>query len=71
MPLSRLDLDEKGAGSPDGLVLKILKAEPSLSIPIPIEDICRQLDISSIEYESLDGLEGALVTNVERTFGTI
>jgi Zn-dependent peptidase ImmA (M78 family) len=71
MPLSRLDLDGKGAGSPDGLVLKILKAEPNLSIPIPIEEICRQLDISSITYEALDGLEGALVTNPEREFGAI
>jgi Zn-dependent peptidase ImmA (M78 family) len=71
MPLSRLDLDGKGAGSPDGLVLKILKAEPNLPIPIPIEELCRQFDISSITYESLDGLEGALVTNLEREFGRI
>ena len=71
MPLSRLDLDGKGAGSPEGLVSKILKLEPSLSIPIPIEDLCRRLDISSIKYEALDGFEGALITNPEREFGTI
>src|ERR1700733_2395201 len=71
MPLSRLDLDGKGAGSPEGLVSKILKLEPSLSIPIPIEDLCRKLDISSIKYEALEGLEGALITNPEREFGTV
>jgi hypothetical protein len=71
MPISRIDLDENGAGSPDGLVLKILKTEPSLSVPIPIERLCRQLDISSIEYETLDGLEGGLVTNSERESGII
>lgn len=71
MPISRIDLDENGAGSPDGLVLKILKAEPSLSVPIPIEQLCQQLDISSIEYETLDGLEGGLITNSERESGII
>jgi hypothetical protein len=63
MLVSRIDLDGKGAGSPEGLVSRILKAEPSLSIPIPIEQLCRQLDISSIEYGTLDGLEGGLITN--------
>jgi hypothetical protein len=71
MSISRLDLDGKGAGSPDGLVSKILKAEPTLSIPLPIEELCRKLDISSIEHEALEGIEGALITNTEREFGTI
>jgi Zn-dependent peptidase ImmA (M78 family) len=71
MAISRLDLDEKGAGSPEGLVSRILKAEPSLSIPVPIEELCRKLDIVSIEYERLDGLEGALVTTPDRQVGTI
>jgi len=71
MPVSRIDLDGKGVGSPEGLVLKILKAEPALSVPIPIEQLCRRLDISSIDYEALEGLEGALITNPEREFGTI
>jgi Zn-dependent peptidase ImmA (M78 family) len=69
--ISRLDLDGKGAGSPEGLVLRILKAEPSLPIPIPIEELCRKLDITSIEYETLEGLEGALITTPERKSGII
>ena len=71
MPISRLDLDGKGGGSPEGLVSKILKAKPSLSIPIPIEELCRELDIKSVEYHTLDGIEGALITNPEREFGLI
>jgi Zn-dependent peptidase ImmA (M78 family) len=69
--ISRLDLDGKGAGSPEGLILRILKAEPSLSIPVPVEKLCSKLDISSIEYEALEGLEGALITTPERGSGII
>ncbi len=71
MAISRLDLDGKGGGSPDGLVSIIFKAEPSLSIPVPIEEFCKKLDIVSIEYARLDGLEGALITSPERDVGTI
>lgn len=69
--ISRLDLDGKGAGSPEGLVLRILKAEPTLRIPVPVEELCGKLDISSIEYEALEGLEGALITTPERESGII
>jgi hypothetical protein len=37
-------LDGKGAGSPEGLVTLILNAAPGLTVPIPIEDLARQLD---------------------------
>ena len=46
MKVTRLDLDR--TGSPEGLVSKILKAEPSLSYPVPIEDIAAALDIKEI-----------------------
>ena len=69
--ITRLDLDGKGAGSPEGLVSRILKAEPSLCVPVPIEELCGKLDISSIEYEELEGLEGALITTAERESGII
>src|SRR2546421_430884 len=41
--VTRMDLD--GPTSPSALVAKILKAEPALSLPIPIDEIARQLDI--------------------------
>lgn len=71
MPLSRIELQERGAGSPDGLVTRILKLEPNLPIPVPIENICKQLDISDIRPLETDGFEGGLITDTERSDGVI
>jgi hypothetical protein len=46
MKVTRLDLD--GTGSPVGLVTRILKIEKDLPIPVPIEELARQLDIEEI-----------------------
>jgi hypothetical protein len=64
-----MDLD--GAGSPMALVAKILKAEPGLALPVPIEDLARQLDISEIRVMETDGFEGGLVTDLGRSEGFI
>jgi len=71
MPLSRMELEVKGAGSPEGLVTWILKLEPNLPIPVPIEDLCRQLDISDIRPLDTEGFEGGLITDAERSDGVI
>jgi len=71
MTLRRVDLDGKGAGSPEGLVTLILKAEPDLPIPVPIERICRELDISEIRSLETAGYEGGLITDTERSEGVI
>jgi uncharacterized protein DUF955 len=69
MKVTRLDLD--GTGSPEGIVSKILKAEPDLPIPLPIEDLARQLDITNILDLTTDGFEGGLITDDCRSQGTI
>jgi hypothetical protein len=69
--LSRLDLDGKGSGSPDGLVRMILQAEPGLSIPVPIERLCRNLDIEEIQDLATEGFEGGLITDTDRSRGVI
>jgi hypothetical protein len=69
MTLSRIDLD--GAGSPTALVTQILKLEPGLKIPVPIEDIAAQLDIEEISEVTTDGFEGGLVTDAGRSRGFI
>lgn len=69
MKVTRLDLD--GTGSPDGIVGKILKAEPDLPIPVPIEDLARQLDITDILGLTTEGFEGGLITDDCRSQGTI
>jgi Zn-dependent peptidase ImmA (M78 family) len=71
MALSRMNLDGKGAGSPEGLVTLILKAEPNLPIPVPIAQMCRELDISEIRPLETDGYEGGLITDAARSQGVI
>ena len=69
MQVSRMELD--GAGSPAALVTRILKCETELSIPIPIEELARQLDIVEIKQMTTGGFEGGLVTDPERSEGFI
>jgi len=69
MQVTRIDLD--GTGSPMGLVAKILKAEPGLTIPVPIEELAHQLDIAEIRDLSADGFEGGLITDDARSSGFI
>jgi Zn-dependent peptidase ImmA (M78 family) len=69
MRVTRMDLD--GTGSPSGFVGKILKAEPNLTIPVPIEELARQLDIADIRDLSSEGFEGALITDDTRSSGFI
>lgn len=69
MQISRIDLADKG--SPEGLVMAIFKAEPSLPIPVPIEELCRQLDIIEIEALTTQGFEGGLLTDRERSRGIV
>src|SRR6266850_3106359 len=69
MQISRMDLADKG--SPEGIVLAILKAEPNLPIPVPIEELCRRLDIMEIQALTTEGFEGGLLTDRERSSGII
>lgn len=71
MRISRLDLDGKGMGSPEGLVTAILKIETDLPIPVPIEDLCHQLDITDIVELTTEGFEGGLITDTERSSGIV
>lgn len=58
-------------GSPDGLVEAILSQASEISIPIPVEEIAQQLDISEIGTLTTKGFEGALLTDAERSNGVI
>ncbi|MGP0089730.1 MAG: ImmA/IrrE family metallo-endopeptidase [Xanthobacteraceae bacterium] len=71
MTLSRIELDAKGAGSPEGLVARILKVEPNLPIPVPLQRICRELDIVEIRPLETAGFEGGLIADTERSEGVI
>jgi hypothetical protein len=69
LTLSRLDLD--GAGSPAALVTRILEHEPTLSVPVPVEQLCRQFDITSIGELDTEGFEAALITDEYKSAGAI
>ncbi|MEQ8451602.1 ImmA/IrrE family metallo-endopeptidase [Roseivivax sediminis] len=69
MQVTRLDLD--GTGSPEGLVTKILKAEPGLTYPIPIEELAQALDIMEIGELETKGFEGSLLMLEHRAAGSI
>lgn len=69
MTISRLDLD--GAGSPAALVTRILKLEPALAMPVPVEQLCRQFDITSIGELDTEGFEAALITDEFKSAGAI
>jgi Zn-dependent peptidase ImmA (M78 family) len=69
MPVSPIDLAD--VGSPERLVIEILKHEPALPIPVPIEKLCRQLDIVDIRPLTTFGFEGGLITDVNKHSGII
>lgn len=56
---------------PKDLVDEILKQNPSISFPIPLEEIALSVGIKDVRYQPLDGLEGALVANEEKSDGII
>lgn len=69
LSISRMDLD--GNCSPMALVAKILKLEPNLKVPIPIEELAYKLDIVSIQDLTTEGYEGGLITDAARSSGDI
>ena len=68
MNILRMDLD--GANRPAALISAILKHEPTLAAPIPVEELALQLDIVEIKDLEIDGFEGGLVTDKSRSEGS-
>lgn len=69
MKIGRLDLD--GLGSPAGIARRILEIESDLPLAIPLEELCGQLDISSIEKVDTEAFEAALVMDMNKAVGGI
>ncbi len=67
------ELDDvlEGTGSPDGLVAKILKAEPVIRYPIAIENIAGQFDIKEIADLETAVFEGGLLMDGAKKSGVI
>lgn len=56
---------------PEQLVAEILRQNPQLPIPVPIEDLARLAGISKIDAFDSVGFEGALLTNATKSEGAI
>ena len=69
MPISRIDLAD--FGSPDAIAQGILKLVPDLPIPVPIEELARQLDIIDIMPLETEGFDGGLLTDENKAEGII
>lgn len=57
--------------TPEELARCILKYNPDLPIPIPIEDLAAAVGISEIHPFSTSSFEGSLTANAEKSIGTI
>lgn len=69
MAISRMDLAD--FGSPERLAIEIFKNEPELLLPIPIEELCKKLDITDIVPLKTEGYEGGLITDKDKYEGII
>lgn len=69
MTLQRIDLAD--IGSLDGIADEIHRLAPDIPIPVPVEELARQLDISEVRVLETRGFEGALVTDPEKSNGVI
>lgn len=56
---------------PEKLVDAIVRQNPDLSLPVPIEELASLAGISKIESFASEGFSGALVTNAEKSDGAI
>ncbi|MDB5679334.1 ImmA/IrrE family metallo-endopeptidase [Sphingomonas bacterium] len=69
MKISRLDLD--GLGSPLAIANCIHVLESDMPMVIPVEALCNQLDIISVENFETENFEAALVMDVNKAAGSI
>lgn len=56
---------------PEQLVAEILRQNPQMPVPVPIEELARLAGITKIEALTSEGFEGALITNLEKSAGAI
>lgn len=67
--LSRIELD--GLGAPAEIARRIHELSPDLPHNFTIEDVCRQLDIESIEEKPVTSFEAMLLMDENKAWGTI
>lgn len=56
---------------PEQLVAEVLRQNPNLPVPVPLEELARAAGIKKIEPLSSNGFEGTLIANAEKSEGAI
>lgn len=69
MEIDRIELAD--CGSPEKIVAEILRQQPDIPVPIPIEDLAKAVGITAIHRLETASFEGGLVTQPERVDGVI
>lgn len=64
-------IDLADCGSPETLVAAILKHHPDLPRPVPVEDLARAVGIQDIKDLEVDGFEGGLISNEQKSAGYV
>lgn len=67
--INRIDLAD--VTTPERIVGEILRNIPDLPIPVPVEELAEMLDIIGIEALTIEGFEGGLITDEEKSAGII
>ena len=67
--LDRIELAD--LARPEQLVAEILRQNPQLPVPVPLEELAQLAGITKIEAFDSEGFEGALITNATKSEGAI
>lgn len=67
--LDLMELD--GKSTPDALAAEIIRQNPGMSVPVPLEDIASAAGILEIKPLSSEGFEGMLISNPEKSQGVV
>lgn len=66
-----LRMDLADCRSPEAIISAFLKHYPNLTIPVPIEELAEAVGIHEIKDMDIEGFQGALVANPEKSSGFI
>lgn len=66
-----LRMDLADCGSPEALISVILKHHPHWTPPVPLESLARTVGIVDFKDMEVDGFEGALMTDADKSRGVI
>lgn len=67
--LDLIELD--GKATPDALAAEIIRQNPQMPVPVPIEEIANQAGIFEIKGLSSEAFEGMLLANAEKSEGVV